>query len=364
MILHLLMDEKFSDYVVEQFASPEMKSDFVLITYSRELTHFHYVDKVHVMIPNNMSDFQLLLDKLPNYEAVVLHGLFWYWQAWLIDRMPKHVKVAWVCWGGEIYGRPDTISTFLKPLSRLAYKMHMRNAKLSCSYILPKETICKVDYCLTNLDAEFDYIKNYLGTSIQHLSYNYYTIEETLGTLKEHRCTGRNIFVGNSATIENNYLETFLQLKRVGIKDRRIIVPLSYGDAWVKNMILKIGKWLFGKRFAPLVDFMPREEYNKMMLDCAVMIQSHLREQAHGNIVTGIWLGMRVYLSEKGIDYQHFKSIGCKVFSVEHDLRRGNPDVLKPLSDDEVSHNRQMLMKVYGKEHLEEANKLIIKALS
>jgi hypothetical protein len=170
--------------------------------------------------------------------------------------------------------------------------------------------------------------------------------------------------VGNSATIENNYLETFLQLKQVGIKDRRIIVPLSYGEAWVKNMILKFGRLLLGKRFAPLVDFMPREEYNKMMLNCAVMIQPHLREQAHGNIVTGLWLGMRVYLSENGIDYQHFKRIGCKVFSIEHDLRRGKPDALEPMPEAEVLHNRQVLMKVYGREYIDAANKLIVKALT
>lgn len=364
MILHLLLDEKFSDYVVEQFASPEMKSDFVLVAYSRKMKHFQYVEKVRVFYPRVMSDFQQILDEMPNYEAVVFHGLFWSWQAWLLNRMPKNVKVAWVCWGGEIYGRSDNITTFLKPLSRLAYRMHIRNAQQSNGYVLPKETICKTDYCLTNIDAEFDYIKNYLGTPIQHLVYNYYTIEDTLGTLWEYRCFGRNIFVGNSATIENNYLEIFMQLKRVRIKDRQLIVPLSYGDMWVRNMILKFGRWLFGTRFVPLVDFMPREEYNKTMLDCAVMIQPHLREQAHGNIVAGLWFGMRVYLSEKGIDYQHFKSIGCRVYSVEHDLRRGNPDALSPLPEEDVLHNRQMLMKVYGKERIDIANKLIVKTLS
>ena len=94
------------------------------------------------------------------------------------------------------------------------------------------------------------------------------------------------------------------------------------------------------------------------------MIQPHLREQAHGNIVTGLWLGMRVYLSEKGIDYRHFKSIGCKVYSIEHDLHPGNPDALKSLSEEEVLHNRQMLMKVYGREHIDAANKIIVEALT
>jgi hypothetical protein len=72
--------------------------------------------------------------------------------------------------------------------------------------------------------------------------------------------------------------------------------------------------------------------------------------------VTGLWLGMRVYLSEKGIDYQHFKSLGVHVFSIERNLTRDNQNALLPLTDEEVAMNRKLLLRNYGAESIK--NKL------
>lgn len=364
MILHLLFDEKFSDYVITQFASPEMQSDFVLVTPTRDMRYFHHIDEVRVVNPRKESEMQKLLADIADYKSVIFHGLFNSWQLWLLKRWPKGVKRAWVCWGGEIYGQRDLQYSFFKPVTKMVFRIHrLLHPKKKETDVCPKKWIQNMDYCLSSMDTEYVYVKQYLQTDIHHLRYTYYSIDETIGGLKDFRCTGNNIFLGNSATIENNHLDTLYKLKRYGIGERRIVIPLSYGEPWVRNMCMNVGKRLFGERIEPLVDFMPREEYNKTMLDCAVMIQSHLREQAHGNIVTGLWLGMRVYLSEKGIDYQHFKRIGCKVFSIEKELRRRNKQALMPLSEDDVMHNRKILMAVYGKKHITEANKKIVNEL-
>ena len=364
MILHLLFDDKFSDYVISQFAAKEMQSDFVLVSHTRNLTHFHHADKVRVVNPYVESELEQLLADIKTYSSVVFHGLFYPWQEWLLRRWPQHVKVAWVCWGGEIYGQPDILTSFLKPLSKWIYRQHVWKVGRKKELMFSKNLIQKVNYCLTNVVPEYEYVKNYLGTDIRHLSYNYYSIDETLGSLKDKHCTGCNIMVGNSATIENNYVETLLQLKRVGIGERKIIVPLSYGESWVRTMCVKIGSWLFGNRFEPLVNFMPREEYNTLMTNCAVMIQPHLREQAHGNIVTGLWLGMRVYLSEQGIDYKHFKCIGCKIYSVEKDLLRSNLNAFKPMSAEDMTYNRECLLRIYGQENVVKTIQKVVKELA
>ncbi len=354
MILHLLFDSQFADYVIEQFEAEEMQSDFVLVTSTQDMKHFKRIDAVRIVNPIILSEMELLLQDISQYNSVIFHGLFYSWQEWLLNQWPKNVKMAWVCWGGEIYGQPDIRTTFLKPLSRCVNRLHrMRRPDEWEDDLFPRDLFRRANYCLTNVEAEYECAKQYLGTDIQHLPYNYYSIDETLGSLKDARCIGKNIFLGNSATIENNHLETLLRLKRVGIGDKKIIIPLSYGSPWVRNMCKKVGQLLFGKRFCPLLNFMPREEYNATMLDCAVMIQAHLREQAHGNIVTGLWLGMRVYLSEKGIDYQHFKSLGVHVFSIERNLTRDNQNALSPLTEEEIAYNRQVLLKAYGKEGIQ-----------
>ena len=365
MILHLLLDEKFSDYVISQFYAGDMFSDFVLFSPTRNLIHFHHIEKVRVVNPYNEEELQLLLPDLSNYNAVVFHGLFANWQDWLLQRLPPDVKKAWVCWGGEIYGQPDLQYTFLKPITKIVYRLHqIISPERRKSSIFPKEEIQKLDYCLCSMNAEYEFVKKYLQCDIKHLRYTYYSIDETVGSLKDKQSKGNNIFIGNSATIENNHLESLLRLKRIGIGERKIVMPLSYGFPWIRNMCLKVGYRLFGKRFTPLTEFILREEYNAKMLDCAVMIQGHLREQAHGNIVTGLWLGMRVYLSEKGIDYRHFKQLGCKVFSIERDLKADNPNALTPLSDDDVAYNRNILLEIYSNENIDTLNRIIVNALN
>lgn len=365
MVLHLLTDDKFSDSIVKQFSSKEMLSDFVLLAYPEEMQHFHYENKaITVINPSKESDLKRLLSLVSNYSTVVFHGFYHAWQAWLLNRWPEHVKIAWVCWGGEIYGQPEIVYTFLRPISKFAYWMYTKQRPKTNTGLFPRKLIEKADYCLTNMVEEYEYVKNYLSTDIRHLSFNYYTIEDTIGPLRDKVCKGKNIFLGNAATIDSNHIEALLRLKRLGIGDRQIVMPMSYGELWVRNMGIKVGRFLFGRKIRPIVDFLPLDEYNSLMLDCSVMIQPHLREHAHGNIMTGLWLGMRVYLSENCIDYNHFKHIGCKVYSIEKDLRRSNPNVFSPMSEEDIAHNRQILLSVYGREHIDAINRELVKQLA
>jgi hypothetical protein len=105
---------------------------------------------------------------------------------------------------------------------------------------------------------------------------------------------------------------------------------------------------------------MPRDEYNKILQSCSVMIMPQYIPQAQGNIVTGLWLGMRVYVSEKSLAYQFLRRIGCKVYSFETEFGTYQ---LSPLSEEEVLHNREALRKWYSKEHVLESAKNVVKIL-
>lgn len=365
MILHLITDDKFSDSVVKQFFAKEMMSEFILLSYTDRMQYFHYSSHIYKII-NPYKEFEMnqLLTYISNYSSVVFHGFYYPWQVWLLNRWPKHVKIAWVCWGGEIYGQPELQYSFLKPFSKFAFWIHLRKNDNNDGKIFPKNLIRTANYCLTNMKEEYDYVMNYLNSDMKHLSFNYYSINDTIGDLIDKRCRGNNIFLGNAATIESNHIEALIDLKKLGVEDRQIVIPLSYGSPWVRNMCIKIGKFLFKDKLLPIVNFLPLSEYNALMLSCSVMIQPHLREHAHGNIMTALWLGLRVYLSENGIDYKHFKSIGCKVYSIEQDLRRCNPNVFSPMTDEDVAYNRQVLLSVYGQEHINATNREIVKQLA
>ena len=358
MILHILIDDKFSDYVIKQFSDEKLFSKFAFVTRSNQSVYFHFIDKTEVFDMSNSASMNDLLNECNRYESVVFHGLYYSWQEWLIDNINDNVKIAWMFWGGEIYGQNDLLETFLLPLSKKIFKIHrFIKPKNKKNFIISRKILQKVDYCLTSVEEEYNFAKKYLSNDFIWLWYTYYTIEEVLGSLINKRCNGKSIWIGNAATIENNFLDIFYRVKKIGVNDRDIIVPLSYGTPWVKNITVKTGNLLFGKKFNPLLTFLPREEYNSRMLDCSVMIQAHLRPHAHGNIITALWLGMRVYLYENSIEYKFFKRLGLKVFSIEKDLVSKNSNKYNPLPEEDANYNQALLLAYYGKKNI--TNKIV-----
>ena len=367
MILHFLTDEKFSDYVVQQFSAPEMKSDFVCLNTSGDMDYVKMRDQILVMSPYT-EGFSRFLEHMGDYSAIVLHGMHWGpWQSYILRKVPDHVKVAWYFWGGEIYGRHELKDRFYAPLTKFLYKLHTfkNRDKRDLSWELPLELYKRVDYCLTAEQEEFEFAKQFTGASFEYLWYNCYSIDETVGALMNSQCEGNNIWIGNSAAAENNHFDVLWMLWKIGmhrkLKEEKVIIPLSYGSQWMRNIVLKYGRILLGKRMQALTEFMPREEYNKLMLSCSTMIIGYWEPAAQGNIITALWLGMRIYLSEKSMTYSFFKRLGANVFSIESDLKKYQ---FTPLSEEVRAENRRVLSKWFSKQHVMESVQNVVNELS
>lgn len=367
MILHILTDEKFTDYAIAQFSAPEMQSDFVLIPSNNVMHLVKHIDQCTV-IRQGSPEFEDLLNRLGQYSCIILHGMFWgRWQTPILRQVPENVKVAWVYWGGDLYSRQDVESHFFAPITGLLFRLHNRkkNKAPDTSWEIPFDLYKRVDYCLNSISAEYDFAKQYTGADFEYLWYTYYSLEETIGSLKDKSCNGNNIWVGNSAAVKNNHIDAIWQLWKSGVLHKhnnvKVIIPLSYGDPWIRNLVLKVGRFFFGKRMQPLVSFMPREEYNALMLSCSTMIINYYEPAANGNIITALWLGMRVYISEKNFVFDFYKRIGLSVYSLESDLPQYG---FAPLSEDVRQHNRDVIASLYGMPHIKEEVTKIVKTLS
>ena len=73
-----------------------------------------------------------------------------------------------------------------------------------------------------------------------------------------------------------------------------------------------------------------------------------------------MWLGMRVYISEKSIAYNFFKRIGVKVYSLESDFEKYGCDAV---SDDEMEYNRKLLREMFSREHVMQSAKNVVDIL-
>ena len=370
MILHLLTDEKFTDYAIEQFSAPEMQSEFVLVPSNNAMEHVKLIDRCTI-VRQNSPEFDALLNRLDQYTGIIFHGMFWgRWQTPILQRIPANVKIAWMFWGGDVYSRHEFNSLFLAPITRLANRLRncKKSVKIDTSWEIPLSLFNRIDYCLTDAHEEYMLGKSLACCRFEHLWYNYYSIEETIGNLADKQCSGNNVLIGNSSAIKNNHLDVLWILRKRGLvrclSDSNVIIPLSYGDQWIRNLVIKVGKWMFENRLFALTDYMPRDEYNALMLSCSTMIIGYTQPAAQGNIITGLWLGMRVYLSEKCASYDYFNRIGCKIYSIERDLNSKNPDAFAPMKQEDIDTNRAVLRKWYSKEEMHKRNLEIVKALS
>ena len=344
-----------------------MCSNFVIVSESGEDLHLPSYDNVR-QFRDGSAEFEELLKRLGAYKAIILHGLFHPWQEKGLRSVTSQVKVAWVFWGGDIYGRSDIKDTYLSRKSkRLLWlhklKMMLAGKRITEPYEIPIELLGRIDYCLTDIPEDFDFVSKYVGNGMKELWYNYYSVEDTIGTLSASNVTGNNILIGNSCTIECNHLDAFRCLKKFKLEQTKLVVPLSYGPPWLRNTLCKIGEKRFKNHFMPLVNFLPREDYNRVILGCSIVIMPHYRPQAFGNILTALWLGCRVYLSERNPLYSFFKKKGILIYSMEKDLKPNCPDALKALSEEQRNANRVIISSIYSKEVMHQKNLEIVKIL-
>lgn len=368
MILHLLFEDKFGEYAIKQFSGEDMCSEFIVVSFGKGRSTSTYSGKVRIIL-NDSAEFNELLCCLGKYRAIVFHGLFHPWQERILRAVPSKVKVAWVFWGGDIYGRRDVVTRFLSMSSKLLVWFHRRSRvllriKIKPAYEIPSSLLQRIDYCLTDVHEDYEFVKRYLKSDIREIWYNYYSVEETLGDLATSEISGRNVLIGNSSSIEGNHLLGFRLVRRLCLGDSKVIVPLSYGETWLKNKLITAGRFLFGSRFFPILDFIPRKDYNQIIRSCSAVVMPHYRPQAFGNILTALWLGARVFLSERNVLYAFFRRIGAVVFSIEHDLKKSNPRVLSPLSENEIMQNRRAISTLYSEGVMHQKNVELVKTLN
>ena len=105
-----------------------------------------------------------------------------------------------------------------------------------------------------------------------------------------------NILVGNSATKSNYHLEVFDKLKKFRDENINIYVPLSYGSKDYADEVIKYGSQLFGEKFKPITEFMPKDKYFMQLMSMDIAVFANDRQQALGNIVALLYAGKKVYM--------------------------------------------------------------------
>lgn len=357
-ILHLAHDGKFIDQAVNAFEREAPGCNDLLVCAQEPLK---YVKSEAVLI-NKIRDVNCVISRFSgSHQIVVVHSLNPVWFK-AIASLRSSATIVWLGWGYDYYDliSKDREGLFL-PLTSKVVKFSKKKKKLSArikSFLMkvinPSKgaTIEMVDIFCPVLSSEYDHVKRRFGGKSFPAQgfWNYGNLEDDLIQGFEGQVvSGKNILVGNSASPNNNHLDAFSLLAELRISEQKIVTPLSYGDAGYRALVIREGVDSFGDGFRPLIDYLPIQEYVKILQSCGFAIMNHLRQQGLGNIVIMLYLGAKVFLDKSCPTFKYFKEQGAVIFST--DELKDNPGMLNELLDEEkVFLNRKVLEANWSRE--------------
>ncbi|MDK2828108.1 MAG: dTDP-N-acetylfucosamine:lipid N-acetylfucosaminyltransferase [Clostridium butyricum] len=277
-----------------------------------------------------------LIKELYNSDKIIIHALMspvivliLFFQPWLLK------KCYWVIWGSDLY----------------YYKFREKNFKTNIYEILRRVVIRNMNGLITQIKGDFELAKKWYGAKGKY----YYTFMYPSNLYKDYdisKIKKENgkiyIQIGNSSDPSNNHLEVFYKLEKYKDERIEIICPLSYGNIKYRDMIIEKGTKIFGTKFKPIIDFMPFEQYLRVLAKIDIAIFNHKRQQAMGNIITLLGLGKKVYIREDITTWPFCKELGLKVFSLGENFN----DLFKEMSDIEKEKNINIIKKQFNEEKL------------
>lgn len=366
-ILHITTDEKFINSIYWQFEQVFNRQNKVIVSIDNNaipIKHITLNSNVKTIIKDKKG-LAYCLVKASENDLVIFHGLS-YFQSQIVLESKNTDKFVWFFWGGEFYDNPKALQNeilgsktkaqFMKTSLSKKIKNFLRPVfyRIRHSTKIPELTILDAAKKLKHVGVihkeELIFFKKlkFLNQEVNHLTTTYYPLEFIFKGIENIKIIGDNILLGNSASMSNNHLEAFDLLSQFQIDERKIIVPLSYGDKKYAKSICKTGAQVFGENFEPLLNFMSLKKYNKTISQCSIVIMNHYRQQSVGNIVAMLWIGSKVYLDEKNTFYHYLKRIGIVVYSINKDLSNRNKNVFVGLNQTEINLNRELLRLNFG----------------
>ncbi|HHX61229.1 MAG TPA: TDP-N-acetylfucosamine:lipid II N-acetylfucosaminyltransferase [Epulopiscium sp.] len=391
MVLHIILDDKFGKIIIQRFLEINPQQNiFIVVSNNSKIQNIplDYAQKTTLIHPNNIV--QYVDSYMENSTAIVFHGLNEEYKWQMIERYKGKVHLHWKFWGTDGYMLPhmrkgllekETKKLKLKLYNITPLRYYLTNSggfifnlyawqyklRNNDDHFLKKleKAIRTVDSISSVVIDDYYKIKKALNLKSPHL-YLYYTADkvENIG-IKNNTPSGKNIIIGNSASIENNHLDAFQLLKKLNINNRKIIVPLNYGagnyTTEFLNLIINNGILNFGcENFMPLTNFLDVEEYAKLLSSCSHAVMFHNKQHAAGNINMLLYIGAKVFLSKKNPIYSFLKRNNFIVFNTNQ-LSQEQLDT--SLTQKEIKQNRNQLAKIYSPQLITERHKILFNVL-
>jgi hypothetical protein len=329
MLIHVFPpDEKYFKPVQEMYETAHPSGNRFLVV-GPNSQKFQIRDKRILFVGEFDSLRTEFLGLVTGASAILFHFLD-VEKIRLVELLPPGVPLIWHSWGMDLVKaiHPSPFLISYKPDTRrlvsggTRFGYFKKNAREQVKRILRRSneyqtrlghSLGRFSGMTTGTEQEYAQIKSKYGTMAPtHHPFSYVFLDASEMRMGQ----GENILLGNSSWAYNNHAEAFSQLRRSDLSGRKVIVPLSYGDVHYREQILKLGHQMLGEHFMPLHQFMPREEYGRVMSSCGYFISNSVVQMAAGNILLAIEMGLRVYLDPCNPFFSFYRSHGLKIDDV------------------------------------------------
>ncbi len=302
----------------------------------------------------NDSVFESFVD---NAKVIFVHFLNER-NAKIINRLKSKKKIIWFCWGADLYYLGGFENQFLLKKTRLVrFKIGLKSYKgfkdllksilgRFSDYIPPNKHVLKafnkIDLIIPVVQQDYEMLlKNYnvkAGSfNINYLNNVFFQKPEVQEGLPR-----KNIMLGNSASFSNNHVELIDHLSRFDLKDRKVFIPLSYGNRNYAEYVQEYAKKHLGKPATILNNYLPFEQYIQILNSCESVIMNHCRQQALGNIILALWFESNVFLNSKSGLYDHLIEKGFHILKTENYAPKTS------INKAEKKENKELLLKNFG----------------
>lgn len=377
MILHFLKDEKVADQIIENFG--RIGENIFLIFVSDLEQSYKYITSTSEQVTMFSFKNDNINDVIKKHSpiAIILHQLNLEF-AQVVLKIQFDLRIGWYEWGADLYSLPKIkpnnyapltnsylletnnilfVERFVKRVSFLRSIYYKRIKKTEDYISILFQAINKISFFISYIEEDFQVFSNHYQNKLHFINCAFSNLDQYLGGNKniELLPDAQNILIGNSNTPESNHLDVF-NLLSINIhdfisKNIKVFTPLSYGgNERYRRVVIKAGKELLGNSFSPMLEFIGRQEYIKILGSCSVGIFYHFRQQGMGNIIAMLYMGARIYMSPKNPAYLFFIRNKIKVFDLDKEFVKFGSI---RLNAEIVKQNRIILQTIFSKERIQ-----------
>jgi len=112
------------------------------------------------------------------------------------------------------------------------------------------------------------------------------------------------------------------------------------------------GKHLFGERFIPITEMMPKDEYIKHLNNIDIGVFNTKRQMGLGNITLLVALGKKVYINDYTTSWDYYKDRGIYIYAfndIKLNSNESRESFLTLLTDEQKGYNYEKIVEYKAK---------------